>query len=83
MAYLLATVASAASMLWLGRFIDRFDLRGFTAAVCAGLVAAYFVMWAAQTLLLLGLAIYLLRLTVQGLMSHIAVTAMVEIRLSL
>lgn len=74
--YSLGTVASAASMVWLGRWIDWFDLRGFTAAVCAGLVAACFVMGAAPTIVVLGVAVYLLRLTGQGLMSHIAITAM-------
>lgn len=74
--YSLGTVASAATMVWLGRWIDRFDLRGFTAAVCAGLVAACFVMGTASTVVVLGIAIYLLRLTGQGLMSHIAITAM-------
>ncbi len=74
--YALGTVASALSMVWVGRWIDRFDLRVFTAAVCAGLVAACFVMGAASTVFVLGVAIFLLRLTGQGLMSHIAITAM-------
>jgi len=74
--YLLGTVASAVTMVWTGRLIDRFDLRRFTVAVCAGLVAACFVMGAASTILVLGVAIYMLRLTGQGLMSHIAITAM-------
>lgn len=74
--YSLATVASAVTMVWLGRLIDRFDLRIFTSVVCAGLVAACFVMGGAPTVLALGVAIYLLRLTGQGLMSHIAITAM-------
>lgn len=74
--YSLGTVASAAVMVWIGRLIDRFDLRAFTVAVCAGLVAACFVMGAAPTVAALGVAIFLLRLTGQGLMSHIAITAM-------
>ncbi|HSH41780.1 MAG TPA: MFS transporter [Arenicellales bacterium] len=74
--YLLGTVGSAATMVWSGRLIDRFDLRGFTVVVCVGLVAACFVMGAASTVLALGVAIYMLRLTGQGLMSHIAITAM-------
>jgi MFS family permease len=74
--YSLGTVASAAAMLYVGRLIDRFDLRAFTAAACAVLVAACLVMGAAQTVLILGVAIFLLRLTGQGLMSHIAITAM-------
>lgn len=74
--YSLGTVASAMTMLWVGRLVDRFDLRTFTSVSCAGLVGACLVMGAAPTLLVLGIAIYLLRLAGQGLMSHIAVTAM-------
>lgn len=74
--YSLGTVASAAAMVWAGRWIDRLDLRVFTTVVCAGLVAACFVMAAATTVVVLGVAIFLLRLTGQGLMSHIAITAM-------
>jgi len=74
--YSLGTVASAATMLWVGRLVDRFDLRAFTSIACAGLVGACLVMGAASSLLVLGVAIYLLRLTGQGLMSHIAVTSM-------
>lgn len=74
--YSLATIASAVSVVWLGRLIDRFDLRGFTVAVCVGLILACFVMGYAQHALVLGVAIYMLRLAGQGLMSHIAITAM-------
>jgi MFS family permease len=63
-------------MVWLGRAIDRFDLCQFTVAVCLGMVAACFVMGTAPAALALGLAIYMLRLTGQGLMSHISITAM-------
>lgn len=76
MLYSLATVASAVSMVWVGRLIDRFDLRHFTFAVCLVMVGACFVMGGAPTAVALGIAIYLLRLSGQGLMSHIAVTAM-------
>lgn len=74
--YSLATVASAVTMVWVGRLIDRFDLRFFTLAVCVGMVSACLAMGGATTAVMLGVAIYLLRLTGQGLMSHIAVTAM-------
>lgn len=76
MLYSIATVASAVTMVWVGRLIDRFDLRHFASAACLGMVAACFVMGGAATIVVLGVAIYLLRLTGQGLMSHIAVTAM-------
>ena len=38
--YMVATVTSAASLIWLGRFIDRIDLRIYAALVCLGVVAA-------------------------------------------
>ncbi|MDX1710655.1 MAG: MFS transporter [Rhodovibrionaceae bacterium] len=75
-AYSIATVASAATMVWLGRLIDRLDLRLFTVAVCLVMVTACFVMGSAEAVVVLGLAIYLLRLSGQGLMSHISITAM-------
>jgi MFS family permease len=74
--YSLGTVASAVTMVWLGRIIDRVDLRHFTVAICLGMVAACFVMGTAPAALVLGLAIYMLRLMGQGLMSHISITAM-------
>ena len=74
--YSIATVVSALTMVWLGRLIDRLDLRVFTVMVCLVMVAACFVMGAAGSIVVLGLAIYLLRLSGQGLMSHISITAM-------
>lgn len=38
--FAVATIASAASLVWLGRVIDRIDLRLYTAMVCCGLVTA-------------------------------------------
>jgi MFS family permease len=38
--YMVATVTSAASLMWLGRFIDKIDLRVYTALVCVGIILA-------------------------------------------
>ena len=76
--YSLATLASAALLLWLGRLIDRVDLRAYTAATlgaCAGSCAFVALMPTHHAGFLL-LAFVLLRMLGQGLMSHIGVTTM-------
>ena len=74
--YALATLASGISLIWLGRQIDHIDLRLYSAAVCAGLVVACLMMSQISSVLMLGLAIFALRIAGQGLMSHTAVTSM-------
>ena len=74
--YMTATIASAISIIWLGRLIDRMDLRIFTALTCIGMISAVLSISSAQHILMLGFAFYLLRLTGQGLMNHIAMTSM-------
>ena len=76
--YSLATLTSAALMVWVGRLIDHVDLRLYAALVCAGIAGACLIMAAAPagSLLVLFLAIFLLRFTGQGLMSHISSTSM-------
>lgn len=75
--YSLATLASACCLLWLGRLIDRIDLRRYTASACVVYLCAC--LWLAFTpalpaLLFVGLL--LLRLAGQGLFSHVGVTSM-------
>ncbi|MBT3907666.1 MAG: MFS transporter [Rhodospirillales bacterium] len=74
--YMVATVTSAASLIWLGRFIDRIDLRIYAALVCAGIVAAILFTSIVETAFMLGVAFYFLRLMGQGLMNHTAITSM-------
>jgi MFS family permease len=74
--YMVATVTSAASLIWLGRFIDRLDLRIYAALVCVGIVAAILFTSIIETAFMLGVAFYFLRLMGQGLMNHIAITSM-------
>lgn len=71
-----ATIASAVTLVWLGRLIDRVDLRVYTAMACGGLVAAMLVIAAAPTIAILAVGLYLARLSGQGLMIHISNTAM-------
>lgn len=74
--YSVATLASAVCLVWLGRKIDHMDLRWYAGLACAGLVVACFITSAVASAVWLTLAIFLLRLTCQGLMSHTAVTTM-------
>lgn len=74
--YSVATLVSGICLMWLGRQIDRFDLRSFSAAVCAALVAACVLTGWAETVVMLGVAMFALRIAGQGLMSHAALTSM-------
>ncbi|MCH7941847.1 MAG: MFS transporter [Proteobacteria bacterium] len=74
--YAYATLASGTTLIWLGRKIDHIDLRIYSVAVSAGLVAACLMMSQVSSVIMLGLAIFTLRLFGQGLMSHTAATSM-------
>jgi len=74
--YALATLASAAILLYAGQLIDRLPLKRFALLVILAMIAATagFSLVAGPVTLTLG--ILALRFTGQGLMSHTAVTAM-------
>ncbi len=74
--YSIATLASAASLIWTGKLIDRLDLRVMSAGVTLGLALACALMGLAESVVLLGVAIYMLRQFGQGLMSHTGSTSM-------
>lgn len=74
-----ATLASAASLPFFGRLIDRITLRAFSLTVGLGLVAACFGMALAPNVAVLFLAILGLRLTGQGLLSLTASTTMARV----
>lgn len=74
--YMLATLASAATLPQLGKIIDRISVAS-TVLLAAPILALACVLMAWSThLALLVLAIYVLRLFGQGMFSHIALTAM-------
>jgi len=73
--YLLATIASAATLLAVGHLIDRVDLRTYSSISIAALALACALTATATHPLMLGLGLYALRLTGQGLMVHIEATA--------
>lgn len=74
--YSAATLVSGFCMIWAGKQIDRIDLRAFTIAVCAGLTIASLLTGWTTSAAMLGVTIFALRLSGQGLMSHTAMTAM-------
>lgn len=74
--YSAATLGSALMLAWVGRRIDVLDLRVYVTLVVAVLAVAAAVLGASTNLLVLGLALFGLRLGGQGLMTHAAVTSM-------
>ena len=73
--YSTATLASAAVLIWLGRLIDVLPLRTFAVAVLLGLGGACLLTATAWDVVVLGIAIFGLRLFGQGLVSHAGMTA--------
>ena len=74
--YTSATLASAIVLLWLGKLTDRFDLSLTGALSLVGLSSCAMLMAGANSIIVLVIALFGLRLFGQGLMSHIAITAM-------
>ena len=73
--FTVATLASAAALSWIGRWIDRFDLLRYSLASAAVLSAGCVLAAFAGTAPLFLLALFLLRLGGNGLLNHIALTA--------
>jgi MFS family permease len=74
--YTLATMASAGMLVWLGKFADRFDLVGLSILTLAILAGVALLMAGIQSALWLTIALFGLRLGGQGMLSHLAITAM-------
>ena len=74
--YTVATVAGGPVLVWLGRKIDYVDLRSYAVLVSVSLIGACFFLAAAPTVLLLGLAIFTLRVAAPILLVHTATIAM-------
>ncbi len=70
------SIASAISLIWLGRLIDRVDLRRYTAFALIALTGSMIALSFAHVLWLFALALFVTRLCGQGLMFHIMGTAM-------
>lgn len=74
--YSLGTLCAGLTLIWLGRKIDHVDLTRYTLMVSAGLAAACLLTSLIPSAIFLGVAFFLLRLTGQGLMSHVSIIAM-------
>lgn len=74
-AYMIATLAAGFALPLTGPWIDRVDLRIYLPAGLTGLALACVVTASAMSLPMLIAGLFLLRLTGQGLMPHIAMTA--------
>lgn len=73
--YLAATLGSASLLPYLGHWIDRIDLKLYTSLAVAGLALACFAASLVAGPVSLFVAFLLLRLTGQGLMTHIESTS--------
>ena len=74
--YAAATLMSALSLSYLGRFIDRVRLTKFAVYVLIGLIIANLLLSQAYHLIVLFFGIYLLRLFGQALSTHTSLTSM-------
>ncbi|MDH3688931.1 MAG: MFS transporter [Gammaproteobacteria bacterium] len=74
--YLIGTLASALLLPFTGRKIDQMDLRLYTTLVCALMIFAGLFTALVNGPLMLIAAIFLLRQSGQGLMSHTAMSSM-------
>ncbi len=75
--YSVATMSSALCLVWIGRKIDDIDLRKFVVLACLGYAGACLVFSSDfGSVIFLGLGLFLLRMTGQGLMGHTAMTSM-------
>ncbi|MEM9733258.1 MAG: MFS transporter [Pseudomonadota bacterium] len=74
--YMVATLASAATLPFIGRMVDVFSIAQTSIIVIGLLAVAALLMGSANSVVLLGLALYMLRLFGQGMMTHTSMTAM-------
>ncbi|MDG2270414.1 MAG: MFS transporter [Alphaproteobacteria bacterium] len=71
-----ASIVAAGALIWLGKFIDRVDIRLYTAMTLTALFAGMILLSRANSLVLFALAIFVVRFCGQGLCVHIASTCM-------
>jgi len=74
--YTVATSAAAVAMVWAGGLTDRFRIRGLSVFTCLALAASCVAMAMGQGVLMLIVVVFCLRLTGQGMMSHLSAVAM-------
>lgn len=74
--YMIGTLASAVTLVWLGRVVDVYPVSRVAFGVCVALSLACLGMATVSSVWMLVLVIFGLRLFGQGMMSHIAMVAM-------
>lgn len=74
--YTLATTASALAMIWAGVLTDLYRVRSLGPIVFAALALAAFGMALAPSVWMLGIVVFALRLTGQGMANQLAIVAM-------
>jgi MFS family permease len=74
--YSLATLLSAFTIIFAGKFIDRINLKKFTLFVVLGFALACIIAAVSINIAMLFLAIFTLRFFGQGMLSHTAMTTM-------
>ena len=72
--FMLATIASALTLVWLGKVADRFDPAMLAALTLAALAGSALLLAGAESVLWLVIALFGLRLFGQGMTSHLAMT---------
>ena len=77
-AYSVATLASAITLVWFGKLVDRMDTGRLTAVVVVGLALASLFISFAVGIVTLTIAFYGLRLFGQGMSTHIAISTMAK-----
>ena len=73
--YMAGTIASAATMIWIGSVVDRHPPARVATLVIIGLAVTCFLMSVARTAFVLFIVIFGLRLFGQGLMTQVSMTA--------
>ena len=74
--YMIGTLTSAATLVWVGRVVDHYSVSAVAFYVCVALSLACMAMSLVSSVWMLVLVIFGLRLFGQGMMSHIAMVAM-------
>jgi len=74
--YMLATLGSALVLPWVGRSVDVFPIRSVAKATCTALAVFCLAMSQAASAVMLFFVIFGLRLSGQGMMTHVSLSAM-------
>ncbi len=74
--YSVGSLVAGLGLIWLGRYVDRIDLRIWIALLSVMAVGACLTMGFASDAVILGVAIFLLRLACQSLLTHTYMTSM-------